>query len=515
MKALSFSPPNIRVNQPSLALTAALALFFSCSLECAKDKQKNSSQEPAKTVSFEESVFDWTRVLAEVLEITGKKHYKTDNVEQSMIKAIDALLINFDPHSGFLDPKTYKAIQDSTSGEFFGIGIIIDNTRQQKDKFLLVIDTIPEGPADSVGLKPLDKIVEIDGESLEGMTTEEATSKLKGERNTIVHIKVLRENNPDIITLDIKRDVIKEQSSLCFYLEDQNIYYLSLNSFTDAAVHQIEKLLKIAQKKQYKGLILDLRNNSGGLLTAAIDIAGLFLNKGSEVVSTKNKSNAVTEKYVTSRKPITNTTPPLFILINNYTASAAEILAGCLKVHSEKYAQQAGAKGQSELMVFLVGTQSFGKGSVQEVIPVSNNCAIKVTTSLYFLPFDTSIQGVGIKPDFVIERRLPPTEQMIWFNKFYGSERALTNYINSNTQDEEKEEKKKEEKPEKEKTWSERAKEGLSRDNQLRETVSLINILDSARSHFPQEVNNRKKAVDFLNKVYLTDETLKLTEVKT
>ncbi len=264
----------------------------------------------------------------------------------------------------------------------------------------------------------------------------------------------MRDNQPDIIALDITRDEIKEQTSLCFYLPELNIYYLSLTMFSDNAVAQLEKLLQQLKKKEYKGLILDLRNNSGGLLAAAIDIAGLFLDKGSLVVSTKGRNNKETERYTTTRNPVINTPLPIFILINNYSASAAEILAGCLKLHSDDLAKKS-HKDQKKLMVFLVGTRTFGKGSVQEVIPVGNNCAIKLTTSLYYLPFDTSIQGVGIEPDFMIEKRFPPTEQMIWFNKFYGRERALTNYIKSDTADDKNihEEEEKANKGKKEKNW--------------------------------------------------------------
>lgn len=497
----------------SLLLAITLLTFSSYPLACEPEKK----QDEKKTTSFDEGVFDGARSFAEVLSTVGQKHYKISDIEECISKAIDAFLTRLDPHSSYLNAKKYKSIIESTSGEFFGIGIVIDATRQQTDKFLLIIDTIPDGPADSVGAKALDKIVEINGASLDGMTTEEAISKLKGERNSIVHVKILRENHPDLISVDIKRDSVKEQSSLCFYIEDQNIYYLSLTSFTENAAKQIEQLLNIAQKKECKALILDLRNNSGGLLNSAVDIAALFLDKGSEVASTKNKHNIVTDKHITKRDPITNAAMPIFILTNNYTASAAEILAGSLRIHSDKYAQQAGNLVQKKLMVFTAGTQSFGKGSVQEVIPISNGCAIKITTSLYFLPFDTAIQGIGIKPDFVIEKRTPPTDQAIWFNKYYGSEKALNHSIKLNNTDDEncKKDTNTPKKPDKEKSWSERAKETLSKDNQLREVISLINIFDASRRCCMEKVKNRTKAVEYLNKLYITDNALNLSEIKT
>ncbi len=492
--------------------TILLSLVLSlCTPSIQADRACTKKQKQAKKVNFDECIYNWTRILAETLQIAQEKHYKIADPESCMIKAIDGFLSCLDPHSNLLDPETYKRILEATSGEFFGIGIVIDNTRQAKDKFLLAIDTIPDGPADKAGVKPFDKIVEIDGNPLEGMSTEEATSKLKGERNTKVHIKIMRENHPDIIALDITRDEIKEQSSTCFYLPDQQVYYFSLNTFSDTCAHQIEKLLQRLKTNPYKGLILDLRNNSGGLLSSAIDIASLFLDKGSLVVSTKGKDNKQLENYHTSRNPVLTTTVPLFILINNYTASAAEILAGCLRIHSDMLAQKT-KNEQKKLMIFLVGSRSFGKGSVQEVMPIGNNCAIKITTSLYFLPQDTSIQGVGLEPDFALERRLPPTEQMTWFNKFYGQERALTNYIQLDTSEPNKEEDSKKDK--KDKNWSERARDALEKDSQFRETLSLINLFNIGQKCCPEMVGTRKKAVEFIKKAFVSDDKLTLTEVK-
>ena len=476
---------------------------------------------PDKQENFDEIVYTWARTFAEVFQLTNQKHYKICNPEQCMIKSIDTFLSCIDPHSNLLDPKTYKNMLEATSGEFFGIGVVIDNTRNSKDKQLIIIDTVPDGPADKAGLKPFDKIVEIEGKALEGMSTDEATAMLKGERNTKVHVKVMRENAPEILSFDITRDVIKEQNSLCFYLQDQDIYYLSLNMFTDSSARQIEQLLTKAHEKEYKGLILDLRNNSGGLLNSAIDIAGLFLDKGSLVVTTKNKQGKVTEEYRTTRNPITTNTP-IFILINNYTASAAEILAGALKIHADKTVSNGtknGAKNDRNNkknhnpMVFLVGTKTFGKGSVQEVIPISNNCAIKITTHLYFLPNDTSIQAEGITPDFEIERCMPPSEQSQWLAKFYGREQALPNHIT--LQEKKDEEKKAEESKDKVKNWTERAKATLLTDNQFRETVTLINLLSTAQKQCAGlDLSSRSKAVEFINGIFVSNKKLDLVEIK-
>lgn len=489
------------MNQKISALCLLLSFFF---ITCKDKPRKETTMQEAEQI-----IFDGMRTFAKVFQISTDRHYRLTDLQECINEAIKRYLNYLDPHSSYLDQKTYKRMLETTSGEFYGIGIVIDNTRTEKDKTLLIIDTIPEGPADQAGLKALDKIVEIDGESLEGMSTDEAITKIKGERNTTVHIKVLREGKADLISVDITRDIVKEQNSLCFYLEDQNVYYISLTMFSENAVRCIEELLKKAQTKPYKALILDLRNNTGGLLSAAVDIAGLFLNKGSLVVSTRDKKGKIIDSYVTTREPIKNNNLPIFILMNNYTASAAEILAGCLKIHSDKLSKE---KSGPQLKVFLVGSKSFGKGSVQEIIPIGSNSAAKVTTSFYFLPQDISIQAEGITPDFLVEKTLPPTEQIKWFQKYYGRESALPRYIKKNN-DEKKEEKKK---PidNKKKPWSQRAREALEKDNQLREAVTLINTYDFAQQLAPEKMKTRQGAVDIMNNINVTDKTLKLVEVK-
>lgn len=472
----------------------------------APDKQVKKKLTQAE---IDQMVYSWSRTFAEVMQLANKKHYEIENFEDAMVKGMDAFLGALDKHSGLLGPKTYKVMLESTSGQFYGIGIVIDNTRKTKDKFLTIVDTIPNGPSDRIGIKPLDKIIEIGGKPLEGMSTEEATMLLKGPRGSKIHIKILRENQPDLIAFDIIRDVVKEQNSSSFLIKDQNIYYISLNMFTDNAVKQIEQILKHSTQQPYKGLILDLRNNSGGLLTAAINIAGLFLDKGSLVVVTKDRNDKIIEQYVTKRDPVANNTIPIFIMINNYTASAAEILATCLKSHSEEDARKNPDNPRSQ--VFLVGTTSFGKGSVQEVIPISNNCAAKITTSLYF-PNNVHIQGIGIEPDFVVERMLPLTEQMQWFTKYYGREKSHGKYIKTASSEENKEAAPTDEtKPTR---WADRVKEMLQSDNQLRETISLINSLNEFKAVCPKNVCNRTKAVAFLKRNHLTNDKLNIEEVQ-
>jgi len=482
--------------------------FLSTSIQTKNKKE---------TPSFDHVIFDWSRTFAQVMETAQQKHFKITNPDEGMIKAIDAFVNHLDPHSSFLDPKTYKAMLETTSGEFFGVGIMIDNSRKPKDKHLTIVEIITGGPADKAGIKSLDKIVEIEGKSLEGMSTEQATSMLKGERNSKVTIKVIRENNQGLLPFTITRDVVKEQHSLSFHIKSHNIYYLSLSMFTESSVKQITELLKKANNQQYKGLILDLRNNSGGLLNAAIDIASLFLNKKSLVVVTKDRNGKELDKYMTTKAPIANSSLPIFILINNYTASAAEILAGCLKIQAEKATREK--KKTRNQMVFLVGTKTFGKGSVQEVIPINNNCALKITTSLYYLPNNTTIQGIGIEPDFVVNYMLPPTEQMKWFTQSYGREETLKNHIkiSDNTQAVKTEKTNEKNTTTQEKTdnrWQERVKKMLETDNQLRVTITLINTLHTAQDNIPDKIKTRQQAISYLKQNNICDDKLEIEEIK-
>jgi len=495
--------------------------FFNRSAKSVAPKvSKPQPKIPTTSKSFDDVVFDWSGTFAEVLRITGEKHYKVSNPKEAMISSINSFLNNLDPHSSFLDPKTYKAILETTSGQFFGIGIVIDNTRSSKDKFLTVINTIPNGPAEKAGVRAYDKIVEIEGKKLEGMTTEEATAKLRGPRNTKIKIKALRENKKSPLAFEITRDVIKAQTSFAFYIKEYDVYYVSLTTFSNNAVKQIKAVLEKSAKKPYKGLIIDLRNNSGGLLNAVIDISGLFLDKGSLVVTTKDKHNNKKSEYKTTQDPVAHSNIPIFILVNNYTASASEILAGCLKIHSQNIAKQSKNNPQKKLMAFIVGAKTFGKGSVQEVIPISNNSAIKLTTSLYFLPDDTTIQGQGIEPDFVVEKLFPPPEKVTWFLQHYGREESLKHSIKpkSSGQDKNKltaqSEKNKEKKETKQKTWNERIKEMLQKDNQFKETLKLVNLFDLSKNHFPEKIANREKAAQFLKDITALNGTISMEEVK-
>ncbi|MBN1549632.1 S41 family peptidase [Candidatus Babeliales bacterium] len=472
----------------------------------------DTSQEPENHDAFDKEIYNWTKTLSEAFHLMKTKYYvKKFDIQDAMSNCIDSF-VSQDPHSSFMNPKSYKDIIDSTNGEFFGIGVVISTNKAPEEEFLPILDTVPDGPADHAGLVQGDKIIEIDGLALRGMTSDEATAKLKGERNSKVHLKVIRDGYAEPLKFDITRDVVKDQNSLCYHFKDNDVYYIHLAMFTQNAPQQIEALLQKAQKKSCKGIILDLRNNSGGLLPSAVDLAGIFIDKGSVVVTTRDRNNTIQETFSTTRDPINISGIPLFVLVNNYTASAAEILAGCLQTYADRIAQQSKNKKQDRLLVFLVGTTTFGKGSVQEVIPVSNDCAVKITTSLYFLPNNITIQGVGITPDITIDSKLPPTEQMVWVNKHYGRESALKHSIKTNAQEKDAQKKSKntgEEKTEK-KSTKERRKEMIMRDSQIQDTLTCINILNLN----PQAWNARTDAIKLLKKTFVNGNELVLEEVK-
>ncbi len=478
-----------------------------------KEKQKNikALSDEQYFEQFDKTVFSWSKTIAESLSLIKSRYYLKVDIKDALIKSINAL-VSLDPHSSLLDPISYKEILRSTQGEFYGIGIVIDSLKKPDDEALSIIDTIPGGPADQAGILPEDKIVQVGDESVKGMTVDEIVAKLKGKRNTTVHIKVLRKNYNKLIPFDITRDVVKEQNAICFHFTNHNIYYLALNMFTQNAIKQLQKLLHKSQQQQSKGLILDLRYNTGGLLDAAIQIASLFLPKNSVVVVTKDRNDNVIETFRTQGKPITKMHIPIFILVNNYTASAAEILAGCLQEHAKKHQNT-----NTHMLTFVVGTTTFGKGSVQVLFPISNDCALKLTTSLYYLPNNISIQRVGVIPDFLIEQKYPPTSELKWVEDFFGHESALKNSIKPKTGSSSKEKTNMDNNANKadakKKTWGERKMERISTDYQVLSTIRLIEMFNCSHKAYPQVFLDRSSIITHLNQHFNPQGTILMKQV--
>lgn len=482
-----------------------------------KNKQQSTLPLAVQTPSNDpkKEIYPWLGTVAEVISLIEKKAFKETDFAEFIQEALKAAVPQIDAHSAFFSKQSYKETMESTSGKFSGIGVSIIS-KAPEDDTLVIIDVIEEGPAQKAGMKGGDKIIEVNGEKLRGLSTDEVINKLKGKVGTQVQVKIIRDKKP--LELKITRDIIKDQTSSCYYIKNQNIYYLSLKIFNEPAAKQISDLLKIANSGKTKGLILDLRRNPGGILESAIDMAGLFLPKKSLVVTTKDKTGATTAEYFTKSNPVLNSTIPIFILIDNFTASASEILAGALQHYSSRLIDKK--TKSSKLMVFLVGTSSFGKGSVQEVIPISNGCALKLTTMLYYLPNNISIQAKGIEPDFTIKPKIIPAEEMQWVQDLYGKESSLSHHITveevekNNGIIKKEETNKIPEKKEEEKSWDEKHKEAINKDDQIKASINLINMFDFAQKYNPKLVETRNKALNFLKGNYLTDDTFEIEKIK-
>ncbi len=514
--------------------------------ERSQDKTRKQGEENAAgklaDKPSEQDIYQWFKTYAEVVSIVEKKAFRMVDFSKFIQGSLKAAAAEIDAHSAFLSQDSYKSAMESTSGEFSGIGVSI-LSKAQEDDALVIIDVIAGGPAAKAGLKNGDKIVEADGNKFKGLSTDEAINKLKGKPGTMFSVKVLRNKKP--LEFKVTRDIIKDQTSISFVFKDFNVYYLSLKMFTENAAQQVADLLRIANDGKSRGLILDLRRNPGGTLQSAIEMSGLFVKKNSLVAVTKDKDRKVVDRYFTTTDPLLKTDVPIFILIDNFTASAAEILAGALRYHSAKSYEKK-EKSQHNLLVFLVGTSTFGKGSVQEVIPISNGCALKLTTMLYYLPDDLSLQATGIEPDFLINPKYTPTGEMRWIIDMYGKESSLKRHITvkeatgkDDARDKEKKpalltpdeengldieltgddqakkglsgDSEEDDTPEK---WEEKQKKSLGQDVQVQAALNLINLLHLGRKCDHKAVHTRQQALTFLKRNYVTDDTVQVEKIK-
>ncbi len=370
----------------------------------------------------EKDVFDGLKLFSESMALIKKRCLRNINVKSVVEDALKNALSKIDPHSAYIG--NYEQISDSIAGNFSGIGVSI-LTKNSDDEHLLIIDVLDDSPAQKAGILAGDKILEVEDQKLKGLACEEVLSKVRGKKGTKVKLKILR--NKKILDFEVLRETIDDRSSIGYYFEDHKIYYVGLKSFSENAPKQMKELItKVNHNSECKGLILDLRANPGGVMEAAIDIASLFVPKESLIVFTKNKLNVLNEEYFTHQEPVLKKEILIFVLINNFTASAAEILAGALRHHAQEMDRQ---NKKRKLFVFLLGTSTFGKGSVQEVVPLSGKSALKLTSMLYFLPDGTSIQAKGVKPDFVLAPMRPISLEEKFLNEMYGQEKSMLHHI--------------------------------------------------------------------------------------
>ena len=318
--------------------------------------------------------------------------YVEEPDEAQMIEAaINGMLASLDPHSSFMNAKQFQDMSVQTRGEFGGLGIEVT----MESGVIKVVSPIDDTPASKAGIMANDLIVKLDGEDIQGLTLNEAVDRMRGRVGTPITLTIKRENQ-DPFDQKLVRDRIRVQS-VKYNIEDNDVGYIRISSFTEQTQDGLEKAMSFFHTSlgdKAKGYIIDLRNDPGGLLDMAISVSDSFLDRG-EVVSTRGRHADETQRFNASRGDLANG-KPVVVLINGGSASASEIVAGALQDHKR---------------ATLIGTRSFGKGSVQTIIPLGGQGALRLTTARYYTPSGRSIQAKGIGADIVIEQELPPELQ--------------------------------------------------------------------------------------------------------
>ena len=323
-------------------------------------------------------------LFGDILETINKEYFKQINEGEVIDGAINGMLQSLDPYSSYMSPKTFKNMNTETKGEFGGLGIEVT----MEAGLVKVISPIDDTPADRAGIKSGDYIIKLDNKQVKGLTLDEAVNTMRGKSGTPITLTIRRIDVDDPIIVKIVRETIKTKSVVSEVKE--NIGYLRLRSFNEKSGDElIDKIRDISRNKpNITGYILDLRNNPGGLLSQAIKISDAFLDSG-EIVSTKGRDPKDIKVY-NSKKGDEINGKPLIVLINKGSASASEIVAGALKDHKR---------------AIVLGEKSFGKGSVQSIMPLSNGGGLRLTTAKYYLPSGETIEEIGVQPDIKVEQQ--------------------------------------------------------------------------------------------------------------
>ncbi len=339
------------------------------------------AREEAKVVD-EKSPYEYIKLYTDTLNLVQKNYVEKVTVKKLVYGSIKGMLADLDPHSSFMPPEMFKEMQVETTGSFGGLGIEITI----RDGVLTVVSPIEDTPAFRAGVKAGDRIIKIDGELSKDMTLMEAVKKMRGEKGTPITISIMREGLNKLLDIKIIRDVIKVASVKSRMLTD-DIAYVRLSQFQSRTYDDLNsKMKKLKEEQTVKGLILDLRNNPGGLLQQAVKVSDYFLKSGL-IVYTDGRISKQNMRYL-AYDDGTEGDYPIVVLINGGSASASEIVAGALQDHKR---------------ALILGTQSFGKGSVQTIVPLEDGSAVRLTTALYYTPSGRSIQAKGIEPDVVVE----------------------------------------------------------------------------------------------------------------
>jgi carboxyl-terminal processing protease len=369
-----------------LLSTVAVTTIYSYAESKTEEKTPSPEQKTTSSPLLNSQMFD------SILDLVKKDYVEEVTDDKLLAGALNGMLGALDPHSSYMDPKTYASLKSETKGEFGGLGMEVT----MENGLVKIISPIDDTPAQKEGLEASDLIVAIDKKPVSGMTLQEAVDLLRGEPGTKVRVHIKRKDK-DVFEKTITRAIIHVKAVK--WRVEGNIGYIRISTFNENTVPLIKEAMTDIKKQlgdKLEGLVIDVRNDPGGLLDSAIGASDLFLNKGQEIVSTRGRSLKVDSRAYADGQDIAAGIP-IVVLVNGGSASASEILAGAL---------------QDNHRAIVVGTKSFGKGSVQIVLPLTNGGAIKLTTARYYTPSGRSIQAKGIEPDIVIEQEYLALEKV-------------------------------------------------------------------------------------------------------
>ena len=393
-----------------------------------------------KVSALSNNVYEDLKIFTDVLGLLQKEYVEETNSKDLVYGAIKGMLETLDPHSAFMPPSVYKEMQEESRGRFEGLGIEIT----VKEGILTVISPIEDTPAFRAGIQSGDQILKIDGELTKNLTLMDCVKRLRGPKGTKVTITIMREGFAKPREFTLTRDVIPIRS-VRYELMDKQYGYIRLSQFQEKTEGELEKAIKALENENkggIRGLILDLRNNPGGLLDQAVKVSDLFIESGLIVSMEGKREDQKMKFYAHSQGTITPY--PLVVLVNGGSASGAEIVAGAIQDHGRG---------------ILVGTQTFGKGSVQTIFPMKDGSGLRLTTARYFTPSGRSIQAKGIIPDIIVKPSLPEEEKAVQPPK-PPSEKDLERHLIDTK--------------EKEKVKKEEMKEKKPNDPQLERAVELL-----------------------------------------
>ncbi|MDD5677323.1 MAG: S41 family peptidase [Kiritimatiellae bacterium] len=338
-----------------------------------------------KTNDTDSVAFEKMQLLTEVMMLIRQNYVDEDKTQYKdlIYGALRGMLQSLDPHSQFMEPEIFSDMKNDTAGEFGGLGIIIG----MRDGVLTVIAPMEDTPAFRAGIMQGDKIMAIEGASTENISLQEAVRKMRGEPGTKVKIKILRVKPQEVKEIEIVRAVIKVASVKGAAILEDHIGYIRIVQFNEPTADALQKSLDELSAKGMNALVLDLRNNPGGLLVSAVDVSQKFLKRGAKIVSTKGRPGVGLQSEYESKGNVHLLDYPIVVLVNGGSASASEIVAGALQDHRR---------------AILIGEKTFGKGSVQSVQPLDDGSAIRLTTAKYYTPSGRMIHEKGIEPDVVV-----------------------------------------------------------------------------------------------------------------